>query len=504
MYEQMNSPEIVYNVFGGHSEQGSVSQGEYEVTVDTQNRFENGGGRGSPWQNVRQHKRKKFNSSSMDTSAFHTLSTDDKLARMFENMNRNYDMLANMNSSQEKYYSATRDLQRSISDLCEQTERVEQTVDKQSHLMKVLSYRSIDTEARNRRNNLIIWGITENMRINCADLVLNFLEDELEIDTTNIVLDGAHRLGVYSDKSNGHNKGNIDPKRPIVVRFRDFSSTELVLRQAYKLKGSTFGIDRDYPRELADARKELYTSKVAREARSRKQKVKILYPAKLIVNGKMIQDKFPDWSSTLKESRLGSPHNVPLQQVTKMHQGFASKQSRSDTCTSYLEETDVHSSSSGSDRGDNEYNVFTSTQIQQDTHSSNRTNVNKHAHFLLSEESMNGVSRDSVLSDNHEVLHVHASNTDSPAARPRTTQKTTRTAAQNASIMHKAHNANNVSSKNIIVQSEYNPTCHLRSECCAETINRIGFSMSLKNMTIDYDDQSAAAPDTGQNLITKL
>ena len=42
--------------------------------------------------------------------------------------------------------------------------------------------------------------------------------------------------------------------RPIIVNFRDFGETELVMSKVRMLKCSQFSVDYDYPRELQEAR----------------------------------------------------------------------------------------------------------------------------------------------------------------------------------------------------------------------------------------------------------
>ena len=70
------------------------------------------------------------------------------------------------------------------------------------------------------------------------------------------------------------------------------------------LKWTSFGVDRDYPKEIAEARKELYTSEEAKDARSKRLKVQVKYPAKLFVDGRMTKNLFPDWFNNLRESRI--------------------------------------------------------------------------------------------------------------------------------------------------------------------------------------------------------
>ena len=81
--------------------------------------------------------------------------------------------------------------------------------------------------------------------------------------------------------------------------------TEYVLSKAYhRLRNTAFGIDRDYPNEIARARKVLYQSDDAREAKGRHSKVQIGYPARLFIDRKLVKDSFPDWFQMLHESRI--------------------------------------------------------------------------------------------------------------------------------------------------------------------------------------------------------
>ncbi|KAH3689284.1 hypothetical protein DPMN_194175 [Dreissena polymorpha] len=90
----------------------------------------------------------------------------------------------------------------------------------------------------------------------------------------------------------------------MIVRFRDYIDTETILARAYKLKRSPFGIDRQYPMEIARARKELYQSHEAVQGRQLYQRVQIKYQARLYINDRMVRDMFPEWYSILATDRL--------------------------------------------------------------------------------------------------------------------------------------------------------------------------------------------------------
>ena len=172
------------------------------------------------------------------------LSNDDKLVCLFETLNKNYDKLSSLEEIQRQGIVDNNKVWNGVVYANKRLELMEKGMDIYSRKLKMLSYRSIDIESRSRRNNIVFWGITENMRIECKQLIQKFMRDELVLDPSEMYIERAHRLGslnsdVYRNKT--------DPKRPIIVRFRDCIDTERVLEQGNRLKGSNFGIDRDYP-----------------------------------------------------------------------------------------------------------------------------------------------------------------------------------------------------------------------------------------------------------------
>ena len=112
-----------------------------------------------------------------------------------------------------------------------------------------------------------------------------------------------HRLGPVKRT---HVMNRSDPKRPIIVRFRDYRDIDHILDNAYRLKGSRFRVDRDYPKEIAEARTRLFQSTEVQEARKRRSKIQVKYPARLYINDRLVRDEFPDWFDLMRESRIGS------------------------------------------------------------------------------------------------------------------------------------------------------------------------------------------------------
>ena len=114
----------------------------------------------------------------------------------------------------------------------------------------------------------------------------------MDIDSEDLYIERAHKLGSLYKARQRQNPDN--PKRPIIIKFLDYQSVEKVMGNAYKLQGTNFSITRDYPKEIVAARQRLMP-KFRLERQNRNNKVSLEYPAKLLVNGRVVADEFPDW-----------------------------------------------------------------------------------------------------------------------------------------------------------------------------------------------------------------
>ncbi|MCG8048927.1 MAG: hypothetical protein N0E48_25555, partial [Candidatus Thiodiazotropha endolucinida] len=121
------------------------------------------------------------------------------------------------------------------------------------------------------------------------------LEDQLQFDNSreSFAIDRAHRLG---------RRNKTFSRRPIIVAFRDYIDTERILSRAYMLRPTRFAIDRDYPIEINKARSLLWNR--YKELKRAGKKVSIQYPAKLVLEGKVIENALPDWYEILKGNRI--------------------------------------------------------------------------------------------------------------------------------------------------------------------------------------------------------
>ena len=168
----------------------------------------------------------------------------------------------------------------------------EKNVHDQDRRIAVLEYKSLDLEARSRRKNLIFRVFVEDRIVCCCDIILDFLRTKLEI-ADELAIDRAHRLGKY--------KPGLT--RPIIVEVRDYPATEQILSSARELAGMRFGVSRDYPLEITNARKQLWPKYKELKSKYPRGWVKLAFPAKLVVNGQVKEDLFPEWSDIIYTPR---------------------------------------------------------------------------------------------------------------------------------------------------------------------------------------------------------
>ena len=141
----------------------------------------------------------------------------------------------------------------------------------------------------------------------------------------------AYRIGKRKPFPTSRNK-----HRSILVSFSDSRHTEIILKNATRLKGTTFGISRDYPVEISEARQELWPDfKVAREKYG-PRRVSIKYSASLVINGDTVKDMFPDWHQLLN----GSRHFDVREQIDEQVKALASEALKSYQATTNTDTAD--------------------------------------------------------------------------------------------------------------------------------------------------------------------
>ena len=155
-------------------------------------------------------------------------------------------------------------------------EQFVQVTNNHTDFLKTLAYRSIDMEARSRRNNLTFRRLSENRCENCFSLIRDFISNHLDIDSGQMYLARTHRLGSFSPARRMH-------KRAIIVTFRDSCDTELIMSKVTLLRDTIFSIDYDFPKEIQAARSRLWPKfkQIKSESNPLTRVLKVCTPRKL-------------------------------------------------------------------------------------------------------------------------------------------------------------------------------------------------------------------------------
>lgn len=130
-----------------------------------------------------------------------------------------------------------------------------------------------DLQCRSMKNNLIFLGLKENNSENTEQLLRDFLYHELEIDQR-IEFGNVHRFG----------RRNAVKSRPIVARFLYHMDLVMVKENTYKLRGTPFSVNEQFPAVIEDERKKLYP--VMKHFRQAGHRVKLVRD-KLFIDGQL-------------------------------------------------------------------------------------------------------------------------------------------------------------------------------------------------------------------------
>lgn len=132
---------------------------------------------------------------------------------------------------------------------------------------KELQNKATDLESRSRRNNIRIYGVDEQENPNSMpQYVTNFLRRELNLPTDlDLRVQRAHRVPSARQSTS-------TPPRPIIVNFQEFTTKELILKEAWKkspilLNGKNIYFDHDYAIEVVQKRKQYQHIKKALKQR---------------------------------------------------------------------------------------------------------------------------------------------------------------------------------------------------------------------------------------------
>lgn len=273
----------------------------------------------------KQSKRLRVSSGGQSDSADPSQDNDELFENDFDDlsMDQKLSLILSKLSVNENRVSSIQNKMDNMLDLKSRVGAVESVVKSQHDRLKLLEYRSIDLEARSRRKNLLFKGIPEKRNENCFNEVRKLIVEELDIQR-DMYLERAHRLGRFDNNKT----------RPIIVAFRDFCDTLDILDASPSLKGTTFGVSRDYPVEISKARQSLWKQyKMTREANPKKKVME--FPARILVDGVVVADAFPDWYPILQGSRISyAPLNQSSDKIVNNSNATTDLTSNTPICSS--------------------------------------------------------------------------------------------------------------------------------------------------------------------------
>ena len=127
-----------------------------------------------------------------------------------------------------------------------------------------------------------------------------------------------------------------------------------------KLKGTHYSVNRDYPQEIVDARKSLWSEYKRIRQDHPNDKVTLAYPAKIVMNGSIMKDAFPHWGKIMKGRRIQHVDKPSLHREHREHEKQDSRARPNTNTNTRLSPTRSMSRSSG---------TSVEQQSNQDVHS---------------------------------------------------------------------------------------------------------------------------------------
>lgn len=147
---------------------------------------------------------------------YKSMNTDEKLESIFL-------CLQDVKTTNQKFLHAEQTVREIRDNTHENTRRI-----------NLVAYKSIDSEARQRRNNRLFWGIPEDPFNASAEL----LADKMSLDPDAICLQRAHRLGTLRQPRRRGPGGYVVIRHlPIVACFCDFYDFESFFLTLVDYKG---------------------------------------------------------------------------------------------------------------------------------------------------------------------------------------------------------------------------------------------------------------------------
>ena len=111
------------------------------------------------------------------------------------------------------------------------------------------------------------------------------MQDDLGLESTDSTwIERAQRLGRFD---------RTKAARPIILAFSCYRHIETIMANATRLRDTDYSVNRDLPAEIARARKVLWPKLKQIRQEFPLSKATMAYPAKIILDGWVVEDMFP-------------------------------------------------------------------------------------------------------------------------------------------------------------------------------------------------------------------
>lgn len=147
---------------------------------------------------------------------------------------------------------------------------------------KTMKENMLDLQSRSMRDNLVFTGIPEQTPDDPEKSVKDFMIKQLKLPAEtvqNITFHRVHRI---------RSKNNNNRPRAIIAKFEHYKHKELVQRQGKQLKGTNYGLNEQYPRDILERRKQLFPIRKQKINEGRKAVITV---DKLYIDGQLYRDK---------------------------------------------------------------------------------------------------------------------------------------------------------------------------------------------------------------------
>ncbi|XP_077411427.1 adenylate kinase 7 isoform X15 [Vanacampus margaritifer] len=191
--------------------------------------------------------KKRKNDSATDTD---DLTTTEVSVSMLESINKKLEVLSlicedvkGLKVSIEFFSQQVSDLQRDNAEIHSTLVTVSAELETVKKENKMLKETILDVQSRSMQDNLIFLGISENTSDNPEVEIKKIMTTSLKIPqetVNNISFHRVHRLGAR--------RGNRP--RPIITKFEHFKQKIFVKSKGRELKGTSFGMNDQFPREI--------------------------------------------------------------------------------------------------------------------------------------------------------------------------------------------------------------------------------------------------------------